>query len=57
MVAVLIAVVVALVGAWLALVIALAVARPDGATVTDAVKVLPDTVRLVRRLAAGFCSS
>jgi len=52
MVAVLIAVVVALVGAWLALVIALAVARPDGATVTDALKVLPDTVRLVRRLAA-----
>jgi hypothetical protein len=50
-VALLIGVVVALVGAWLALVIALVVARPDGATTTDALTALPDTVRLVRRLA------
>jgi len=41
----------ALLGAWLALVIALAVARPDGATLADTLKVLPDTLRLVRRLA------
>jgi uncharacterized membrane protein YkvA (DUF1232 family) len=43
---------VALIGAWLALLIALAVAKPDGATLADAVRVLPDTIRLVRRLAA-----
>jgi uncharacterized membrane protein YkvA (DUF1232 family) len=30
----------------------LAVAKPDGATMADAVRVLPDTIRLVRRLAA-----
>jgi uncharacterized membrane protein YkvA (DUF1232 family) len=49
--AVLIGIVVAVLGAWLALVMALAVARPDDATMTDALKVLPDTIRLVRRLA------
>jgi uncharacterized membrane protein YkvA (DUF1232 family) len=49
--AVLIGIVVALLGAWAALVIALAVAKPDGATISDAVRVLPDTIRLVRRLA------
>src|SRR5712691_4199061 len=41
-----------MVAVLIAVVVALAVARPDGATVTDALKVLPDTVRLVRRLAA-----
>lgn len=38
--------------AWLALLAALAVARPEGATLTDAVRLLPDLVGLVRRLAA-----
>lgn len=51
MVAVLIGVMVALLGAWLVLVVALAAARPDGATLANALKVLPDTIRLVRRLA------
>jgi uncharacterized membrane protein YkvA (DUF1232 family) len=51
LVALLIGVVVALLGAWLALLITLAVVKPDGATMADAVKVLPDTIRLVRRLA------
>jgi uncharacterized membrane protein YkvA (DUF1232 family) len=36
---------------WALLVAALAIARPDGATLADAVKILPDTIRLVRRLA------
>ncbi|MDQ6797800.1 MAG: DUF1232 domain-containing protein [Actinomycetota bacterium] len=51
MISVLVGVVVASLGAWVALVIALLVARPDGATLADALKVLPDAVRLVRRLA------
>jgi hypothetical protein len=34
----------------LALVIALVVAKPDAATLADAVRVLPDTIGLVRRL-------
>ena len=38
--------------AWLALLVALAVARPQGATLTDAVRLLPDLIGLVRRLAA-----
>ena len=38
--------------AWLALLVALAVARPKGATLTDAVRLLPDLIGLVRRLAA-----
>ena len=37
--------------AWLALLAALAVARPEGATLGDAVRLLPDLVGLVRRLA------
>ena len=37
--------------AWLALLVALAVTRPQGATLTDAVRLLPDLVGLVRRLA------
>ena len=38
--------------AWLALVAVLLALRPDRATLAEAVRVLPDTVRLVRRLAA-----
>lgn len=38
--------------AWVALLVALAAARPQGATLTDAVRLLPDLVGLVRRLAS-----
>jgi uncharacterized membrane protein YkvA (DUF1232 family) len=37
--------------AWLALLVGLAVARPEGTTLGDAVRLLPDLVGLVRRLA------
>ena len=37
--------------AWLALLAGLAIARPEGTTLADAVRVLPDLVGLVRRLA------
>ena len=36
---------------WLAVLGALAVARPEGATLADALRLLPDLVGLVRRLA------
>lgn len=36
---------------WLALLVALAVARPEGTTLGDAARLLPDLVGLVRRLA------
>ena len=38
--------------AWIALVIALAIARPRGGLLQEAVRILPDTLRLVHRLAA-----
>ena len=41
----------ALVLAWLALVAALLLARPKGALLTEAVRLLPDLLRLLRRLA------
>lgn len=37
---------------WLALVVALVVARPRGGLLREALRLLPDTLRLVRRLAA-----
>jgi uncharacterized membrane protein YkvA (DUF1232 family) len=37
---------------WLALVAALVLNRPDDLTIKDAVRLLPDVVRLVKRLAA-----
>ena len=40
-----------LLAAWLALLVGLAVARPEGTTLADAARVLPDLVGLVRRLA------
>lgn len=43
--------VVALVAAWLVLVIALIVARPRGDLLKEALRLLPDTVRLLRNLA------
>jgi uncharacterized membrane protein YkvA (DUF1232 family) len=42
----------ALVLAWLVLIAALAVARPRGALLSEALRILPDVLRLVRRLAA-----
>jgi uncharacterized membrane protein YkvA (DUF1232 family) len=41
----------ALVLAWIVLVAALAVARPRGGLLTEALRILPDVLRLVRRLA------
>ena len=38
--------------AWLVLFVLLARARPDGSLLTESLRVLPDTIRLVRRLAA-----
>ena len=37
---------------WLALLVALAVARPQGVQLKEAVRLLPDVLQLVRRLAA-----
>ena len=37
--------------AWLAMLLALALARPEGTTLADAARLLPDLVGLVRRLA------
>jgi uncharacterized membrane protein YkvA (DUF1232 family) len=41
----------ALLIAWLALLIALALARPKGGLLTEALRLLPDLLRLLRRLA------
>ncbi|MFJ9413361.1 YkvA family protein [Streptomyces sp. NPDC101227] len=41
-----------LLAAWLALLIALLLIRPKGALLAEAVRLLPDLVRLLRRLAA-----
>jgi len=43
---------VALLVAWAALVVALVVARPKGALLGEAMRLLPDLLRLLRRLAA-----
>jgi len=42
----------ALVLAWLALVIALVILRPRGGSLREALRILPDVLRLIRRLAA-----
>jgi uncharacterized membrane protein YkvA (DUF1232 family) len=42
----------ALLLAWLALVLVLLIARPQGGLLREALRVLPDVLRLVRRLAA-----
>jgi uncharacterized membrane protein YkvA (DUF1232 family) len=42
----------ALVLAWAALVVALLVAKPKGALLSEALRLLPDLLRLLRRLAA-----
>jgi len=49
---VLIAIALGMVLVWLALVIALVVVRPRGGLLREALRVLPDVLRLVRRLAA-----
>jgi uncharacterized membrane protein YkvA (DUF1232 family) len=43
---------VALILAWLALVIALVIVRPRGGLLREALRILPDALRLIRRLAA-----
>jgi uncharacterized membrane protein YkvA (DUF1232 family) len=48
----LIGVAAALLVAWLALVLTLIVARPPGGPLRESLRVLPDVLRLVRRLAA-----
>jgi uncharacterized membrane protein YkvA (DUF1232 family) len=47
----LVAVAIGLAAFWLALVVALLVARPRGALLREAVRLLPDTLRLLKRLA------
>jgi uncharacterized membrane protein YkvA (DUF1232 family) len=42
----------ALILAWVALIAALAILRPPGGLLREAVRILPDVLRLVRRLAA-----
>lgn len=48
----LIACAIALIVGWLALMATLFVARPKETTLRDAIRLLPDTVRLVRRIAS-----
>jgi uncharacterized membrane protein YkvA (DUF1232 family) len=47
----LVAVAIGLAGLWLVLVLALLVARPRGGLLPEAVRLLPDTLRLLKRLA------
>jgi uncharacterized membrane protein YkvA (DUF1232 family) len=42
----------AIVAAWLAFVLFVAIAKPDDTSLRDALRLLPDIVRLVRRLVA-----
>jgi uncharacterized membrane protein YkvA (DUF1232 family) len=49
---VLVGIAVALLASWLALVVALLFVRPKGSLLTEAVRILPDLLRLLRRLAA-----
>lgn len=43
---------IALVGVWLVLIVVLVVVRPRGGLLREALRLLPDVLRLVRRLAA-----
>jgi uncharacterized membrane protein YkvA (DUF1232 family) len=45
-------VVITLVAAWLVFVLFIAIAKPDDTTLRDALRLLPDILRLVRRLVA-----
>jgi uncharacterized membrane protein YkvA (DUF1232 family) len=49
---ILVGVLLALLAVWVALVAFLVIAKPKGSTLNDALRILPDTIRLVRRLAA-----
>jgi uncharacterized membrane protein YkvA (DUF1232 family) len=49
---VLIGVGIALVAAWVALMVALVIVRPRGGLLREAMRLLPDVLRLIRRLAA-----
>ncbi|HEX5997652.1 MAG TPA: DUF1232 domain-containing protein [Jiangellales bacterium] len=48
---ILIGVAIALVASWLALLIGLLIVRPKGSLVKEAMRILPDLLRLMRRLA------
>lgn len=47
-----VSVLVAILGVWMVLAVALLIVRPKGMSVVEALRVLPDTLRLLRRLAA-----
>ncbi|GAA1010811.1 hypothetical protein Aple_066160 [Acrocarpospora pleiomorpha] len=49
---ILIGVLIALAATWIVLIIGLAVVRPKGSLLTEALRILPDLLRLLRRLAA-----
>ncbi|GAA0975889.1 DUF1232 domain-containing protein [Acrocarpospora macrocephala] len=49
---ILIGVLIAVAATWIVLVIGLAVVRPKGSLLTEALRILPDLLRLLRRLAA-----
>lgn len=49
---ILVGVAVAVAASWVALVVALLVVRPKGNLVAEAIRLLPDLIRLLRRLAA-----
>jgi uncharacterized membrane protein YkvA (DUF1232 family) len=49
---VLIAVAAGLLLAWIALIVVLLVLRPDGSVLKEALRILPDTVKLLRRIAS-----
>jgi uncharacterized membrane protein YkvA (DUF1232 family) len=48
---ILVGVAIALVTAWVVLIVVLVAARPRGSMVKEAIRILPDTLRLLRRLA------
>ncbi|WP_370410414.1 YkvA family protein [Streptomyces fradiae] len=49
---ILLAIAAGLLATWLALMITLLLIRPNGALLTEAIRLLPDLIRLLRRLAA-----
>ncbi|MEO3854853.1 DUF1232 domain-containing protein [Acrocarpospora sp. B8E8] len=49
---ILIGVLIAVAATWIVLIIGLAVVRPKGSLLTEALRILPDLLRLLRRLAA-----
>jgi uncharacterized membrane protein YkvA (DUF1232 family) len=49
---ILIGITIALVASWLLLIVGLLIVRPKGALLAEAIRILPDLLRLLRRLAA-----